>query len=104
MPCATRDESVGSAKPYAIEELKKHGSYLRYVLAVAVNSTSHQIMMTTKIFSSGIIYDVCAQFKRALQERAHHSIVDDDDSFWYMSMNHVGDGFDVDYLKERIGR
>lgn len=78
--------------------------HLRNIFTIAVDSTRHQIMVTTEVLRSRVIDYIRTKFKGTLQERAHHGIVNNDDSFWNMTVDHIGDGLDIYNLKQRICR
>jgi hypothetical protein len=52
------------------------------VLAVAGDHTSHEIVVPAEILCAAVVDDVCSEFERSLEVRAHHSVVYDNESLW----------------------
>ncbi len=60
-------------------------------------------MVSAEILCRAIIHDVCTIFQRSLQVRAHHSVIDYDESIWSTLLDLGSNGREISNLEERVG-
>ena len=74
------------------------------VVSVATDNSRHQVVMSTQIFRSTVVNDVCTVLQRSLKVRTHHRVVNDDESFRFVLVNQIGKHSNVGDLEEGISR
>lgn len=79
-------------------------AYLRNVIPIASDDSRHEIMVPTEVLRGAVIYDVRTVFERALEVRAHHGVVHNDDRVRALLLNHGADPRNVNNLQQRVCR
>lgn len=78
-------------------------THLGYVLAVAADDSSHEVVMSRQVLRSTVVNDVRTVLEWALEVRAHHGVVHDDDGLGLVLLDHRRDGGNVGNLEQRVG-
>ena len=73
-------------------------THLGNLISITTDDSSHEIVVSTEVFRSGIVNDVGSQLERPCEVRTHHRVVDDDDCVLLVSFDELSDRFDVGNL------